>query len=148
LIAKYGERATPLGNTLLISGLGENLPIRDSAADLAICINVIDHVISAEGVLQELRRILKKSGDLVLEAHTFPALLTPLMLLDTPHTYHWSVARLVDLVERSKFKIRKIENLDFNVNLSWKSLFLPRDWKYIFGSMFMKLTYIHASKMP
>src|SRR5215813_6208551 len=94
LIARYRERAQPIGNTLLVTGVGETLPIQDNSVDLAFCINVIDHVLNPEMVLKELGRVLKKSGELVLEAHTFPSVLIPFMFLDKPHTYHWSVEKM------------------------------------------------------
>ena len=146
LIARYKERVQPIGATLLVTGLGETLPIRDNSVDLVFCINVIDHVLNPEMVLKELTRVLKKSGEMVLEAHTFPPALIPFMFMDTPHTYHWSVEKLIALIDTDAFKIRRVDQLDFNVQLSWKSYFRPKDWKYIFGKMCMKLTYIHAVK--
>jgi len=146
LINRYKERAQPIGNTLLVTGMGETLPILDDSVDLAFCINVIDHVLNPKMVVQEIRRVLKKSGELVLEAHTFPPALIPFMFMDKPHTYHWSVKEMVSLVDTHHFKILRVEQLDFDVKLSWKSYFRPKDWKYILGKMCMKLTYVHAVK--
>jgi len=53
LIARYKERAEPDAHTLLVSGVGEDLPIRAASADLVFCMNVIDHVMSAQKVMLE-----------------------------------------------------------------------------------------------
>jgi SAM-dependent methyltransferase len=147
LISKYREREAPAGKTLLVGGVGESLPIRESVADLVLCINVIDHVMSARKVLHEIHRIMKRSARLVLEVHTFPAVFTPIMVFDRPHTYHWSRRRLIQLVQECSFTIDRIEEPRFSVPISCRSRFNPSHWKYIFGNWFMKLTYISATKV-
>ena len=146
LIGKYKDRAAPSGNALLVSGVGESLPIRSDAADLVLCINVIDHVMSAGKVMAEIHRILKTSARLILEVHTFPWFFAPIMMFDHPHTYHWTRRSLIRLMRDCRLKIDRIEDLKFEVPLSIKSRFNPAYWKYIFGNWFMKLTYISASK--
>lgn len=146
LIGKFGAQTVPHINTLLIGAVGESLPIRGDVADLVLCINVIDHVMSAQKVLLEIHRIMRQSARLLLEVHTFPEIFTPIMMFDHPHTYHWSRRRLLRLVQECRFSIDRIEELRFSVPISRKSRLNPNYWKYIFGNYFMKLTYISASK--
>ena len=147
LIGRYKDRAVPNEYTLLIGGVGELLPIRTASTDLALCINVIDHVLSASKVMFEIHRILKPSARLILEVHTFPAIFVPVMVLDHPHTYHWTRSRLIRLTQDCGFAVDRIEDIKFAVPLTLKSRFTPSCWKYIFGNWFMKLTYISATKM-
>jgi len=147
LIGKYRDRGVSNENTLLVSGVGENLPIRTASTDLALCINVIDHVLSPSQVMLEIRRILKPSARLILEVHTFPAVFVPVMAFDHPHTYHWTRRRLMQQMQDCRFAVDRVEDIKFGVPLALKSRFTPSYWKYVFGNWFMKLTYIAATKM-
>jgi len=146
LIARYKERAEPDAHTLLVSGVGEDLPIRAASADLVFCMNVIDHVMSAQKVMLEIHRVLKKTARLLLEVHTFPAIFAPIMMFDHPHTYHWTKSRLIQLMHDCRFKIDRIDDIKFAVPLTFKSRLTPSCWKYIFGNWFMKLTYISSTR--
>jgi SAM-dependent methyltransferase len=146
LIGRYKDRAAPDERTLLVGSVGESLPIRADSADLVFCMNVIDHVMSAQKVMLEIRRILKKSARLILEVHTFPAIFAPIMMFDHPHTYHWTKNRLLQLMRDFRFTIDRIDDVKFAVPLALKSRLTPSYWKYIFGNWFMKLTYISATR--
>jgi SAM-dependent methyltransferase len=49
-----------------IQGLGERLPIRDTVVDRVVCATSLDHVVDADGVIAEARRVLKPDGALAV----------------------------------------------------------------------------------
>jgi SAM-dependent methyltransferase len=44
----------------------ENLPYKDRSMDLVVCINVLDHVSDYDQCMDEIFRVLKKEGELIL----------------------------------------------------------------------------------
>ena len=146
LIREFPERPRSESRTAYVAGVGESIPVRDDFADLVLCINVLDHVIDANQILREIRRILKPEGTLVLEVHTFPALLKPFLLFDHPHTFHWTKHEMNRMVKAAGFVIRKTVDREFPIELSWKSRLNPAHWKYVFGKRFMRLSYVYCGK--
>jgi SAM-dependent methyltransferase len=55
--------------------LVERLPVPDSAADLVICSEVVEHLVAPEGLLAEITRILMPGGSLVLTTDNSPSAL-------------------------------------------------------------------------
>lgn len=53
-------------NVDLSSAMLENLPYRDGMMDLLVCINVLDHVKDYDLCMQEIDRVLKKGGILII----------------------------------------------------------------------------------
>lgn len=47
----------------------ENLPIRSQSVDVCLCTQVLEHVNDPQKVLDELSRVLKKNGTLLLSTH-------------------------------------------------------------------------------
>ena len=146
LICRFGERPAPGGRTSYAAAVGEEIPLKDESADLVLCINVLDHVMDARQTLREIRRILKPGGKLVLEVHTFPKFLTPLLLFDHPHTYHWSPRDVTKMVGAAGYSILATRFRDFPIRLTWLSIFKPGHWKYVFGKLFLRLTYVYCEK--
>ena len=145
LLCRFDERPRPNKNTCYVAAVGEFLPVRDAAADLVVCINVLDHVMDAGQILREIRRVLKPNGRLLLEIHTFPKIFTPIMFLDHPHTYHWSWSGVMQLVREGGFEIITTRQFPFPVTIPLKSWATPNHWKYIFGKYFMRLSYVYGS---
>ncbi len=145
LLCRFDERPRPNKNTCYVAAVGEFLPVRDAAADLVVCINVLDHVMDAGQILGEIRRVLKPNGRLLLEIHTFPKIFTPIMFLDHPHTYHWSWSGMLQLVRDGGFEIITTRQFPFPVTIPLKSWAMPNHWKYIFGKHFMRLSYVYCS---
>jgi SAM-dependent methyltransferase len=56
----------------LIRGTGEQLPFPVDAFDLVLCENVLDHTRDPQGVLGEIRRVLRPGGALVLRMNISP----------------------------------------------------------------------------
>lgn len=146
LIRKFQDSPRPDAQTAYAAGVGENIPIRDNSVDLVLCINVLDHVMDADQILGEIRRILKPGGKLVLEVHTFPRVLTPFLMLDHPHTFHWTRSDIERMVKRTGLAALRTRAREFPIELSWKSLLNPGHWKYFFGRRFMRLSYVYCEK--
>jgi SAM-dependent methyltransferase len=146
LIREFQDRQVSNAQTVYLTAVGENIPISENAADLVICINVLDHVIDANQILREIRRILKPGGQLVLEVHTFPPMLRPFLMFDHPHPFHWTARDVARMVETAGLGVLKTMDLGFPVELSWKSLLNPAHWKYLFGKRFMRLSYLYCRK--
>jgi ubiquinone/menaquinone biosynthesis C-methylase UbiE len=50
----------------LIVAVGENLPIREQAVDSVVLLVVLDHVLSPAKVIDEVHRVLKHNGRLII----------------------------------------------------------------------------------
>jgi ubiquinone/menaquinone biosynthesis C-methylase UbiE len=55
-----------------ISGTAERIPLKDNSIDVVFCVNALDHMISPEMALDEIRRILKKDGFFILGLFIHP----------------------------------------------------------------------------
>jgi len=53
----------------MIKAIGENLPLKNEVADVAICIDVVNHVKSPEKVLTEVKRILHRHGLFIFQVN-------------------------------------------------------------------------------
>lgn len=146
LACRFKDRPSAGKGSSYIAATGEKLPLADETADLVFCMNVLDHVIDADQILREIRRILKPGGRLALEVHTFPRPLTPFMFFDRPHTYHWSRDQVIKMVRDAGYAILVSETEAFGIDLSWASWFKPAHWKYVFGKLFMRLSYVYCEK--
>jgi SAM-dependent methyltransferase len=146
LICGFDERPRPGARTGYAAAIGEEIPVRDETADFVLCINVLDHVIDASQILREIRRILKPGGRLLLEVHTFPKFLKPFLLFDPPHTRHWSAREVPEMVKDAGCAILSTQSRRFPIRLTWSAIFNPSRWKYVFGRLFVRLTYVYCQK--
>ena len=146
LLHKFDEASSPETRTSYAAAVGEMIPVRDDAADLVVCINVLDHVMDAHEILLEIRRILKPRGKLILEVHTFPRVLASLMFFDSPHTYHWSRANVTQMVRKAGYRILGTRVHEFPAKLHLLSALKPSGWKYLFGKLFMELSYFYCER--
>jgi len=60
------QRLKALGLPAFIHNLNQGLPFSNESFDLAVCLEVIEHIPQAEFLLSEIYRVLKKGGNLVL----------------------------------------------------------------------------------
>jgi ubiquinone/menaquinone biosynthesis C-methylase UbiE len=91
----------PKGKFLALAA--EKIPENDHSFDLILCINGLDHVLNPELVLNEIERLIKPSGTLLIGMPVFPAPLTRLryycerffsLLRDEAHPYSYSLLAL------------------------------------------------------
>lgn len=54
-------------NKFMCTCIGETIALKSSVADVVFCINVLDHCKNPEIVLDEIERVLKKGGVLILD---------------------------------------------------------------------------------
>ena len=96
-----------------IRAVGEAIPLKEECIDISISWNVLDHCMSPEKVLDEIRRVTKTSGSFFLLLNTFPRGIPRklLELVDPTHLYHYTsreVVRLIDnffsIVDKQKRK--------------------------------------------
>jgi ubiquinone/menaquinone biosynthesis C-methylase UbiE len=146
LLCRFNDGPGSDCRTGFVAAVGEAIPVKDEVADLVFCINVLDHVMDADQILREIWRILKPGGKFLLEVHTFPRILTPVMFFDRPHTFHWSHSDATKMAKKAGYRILEMKTERFPIELSLASWFNPGHWKYIFGKMFMRLSYVYCEK--
>ena len=146
LIHQFRERPSPKAQTTYAAAIGESIPVKDNSVDLVVCVNVLDHVMDADRILGETRRLLKPEGSLVLELLTFPPVLKPFLFFDPAHTAHWTERDLRGLIERAGFRVNASQSLRFPAELTWRSVFTPAHWKYAFGKAFLRLSWMDCSR--
>ena len=87
LYPSYLRAGFPIHNykrtTRFVCGYSEKIPVEEDYFDVVISVNAIDHVDNFRLTAQEIKRVLKKNGQLRLHAHYHPKTITePLELND------------------------------------------------------------------
>ena len=89
----------------LVAAMGETLPFPSGAFDVVIIGNVLDHVNMPGLTLDEVHRVLKPSGELLVWMHVIPRWLVPgrriLDAIDGGHPYHMTEAEAYALFRGS-----------------------------------------------
>ncbi|MDH5570138.1 MAG: class I SAM-dependent methyltransferase [Gammaproteobacteria bacterium] len=100
-------------NVNYITGKGEEIPYPDKHFSVVIIDNVLDHVDNAEGVLNEIHRVLSDDGVLYMElnVHTYWGFLLHVLLaklnIDKGHPYSFTPNRIRKFLSDHKFTIKK-----------------------------------------
>lgn len=92
------------------TGAAEKLPFESSSVDVVICNNVLDHVFDPPEALNEMRRVMKEQGRLILYVHTFevPRIIRRCLdYIDPPHPHHFRSAEIENLLADSGFSTEK-----------------------------------------
>lgn len=63
--AKNIRPLSPKGSTLI--GNGENIPLPDGEMDTALCVRMFHHILNPANIIEEINRVLKTGGYLILE---------------------------------------------------------------------------------
>ena len=97
--------------------LNNGFPVENEAFDLVTAGEVIEHMLDESAFLQECRRVLKPTGQLVLTTPNLSFLVnrlrmlvgkTPLFVYEAYH-YHFHTRRtIVDLVESQGFRVEQV----------------------------------------
>jgi len=65
--SKYNAERQGIDNSFFIAGDAESIPLKNSSADVVICLQTLIHIPNREKCLRELNRIMKKDGTLILD---------------------------------------------------------------------------------
>ena len=80
--------------SIVRKGIGENMPFEDGSFDIAISFNALDHSSDPVKVVQEIRRVLKQDGELLLWVYIlrkkYVSLRGLLNRFDKPHPHHFT----------------------------------------------------------
>jgi ubiquinone/menaquinone biosynthesis C-methylase UbiE len=137
----------------LAQGIGENLPFRPNSFDKVMCKGALDHFFSPSKTIEEIARVLKPSGEMIISIANFNSLgfrlgkrLYPITKflarslakerkpweLPPDHKYKFDYPLLDNLVKRH-FEIRKTKGISLFFGLPlWGSLLsrLPHSVSY------------------
>jgi ubiquinone/menaquinone biosynthesis C-methylase UbiE len=102
-LAEHRARGMPV-----VTGRGEQLPFAGESFDLIVCIWVLEHLRDPEGVLREVRRVLRPGGHFVFLT---PNLRNPLLAFNRmgrllPQMQRRLVPRLYGRVEADTFPVQ------------------------------------------
>ena len=153
-------KGMPWKNVYYARATGEALPFAAEKFDVVICYNVLDHVISAEKVLGEIHRVLKRSGNLLLCVNTHRRMmrvLTPAVdRVDIRHPYHFETKDIKPLLENHAFSIVKVRSLSGFSDVPnskyryWlvKKIVRNAKWRPLLALFLVPIVYVRARKMP
>ena len=97
-LARPPQTSDPRAHRL--SGSLTAIPVATGAIDLALCTEVLEHVVDDSRAVAELRRVLSPTGRLVLSVPTPPAVFDPAHAREG-----YTLAQLTDLFERHGLEV-------------------------------------------
>jgi SAM-dependent methyltransferase len=143
LLPRYENKMPLAAPQLSIAALGEHLPLASGSVDVAICFNALDHMCDPGAALEEVRRVLRRGGTLLLMIHTFPTWIRPFFWVDRLHPHHWTVESFRQQVSRV-FTVEHIETSHRRFDVPLAKWILPSSWKYLAGNLVVASTYLRA----
>ncbi len=145
LLPQYESRMPLKGPQLSLSALGEHLPLASGCVDVAICFNALDHMCDPGAALEEMRRVLRPGGTLLLMIHTFPGWVRPFFWVDRLHPHHWTAEGFAAQVSRV-FQVEHTETSHRRFEVPVSKWILPSSWKYLAGNLVVASTYLRARR--
>jgi len=134
------------GKWNLILGNTMRLPFKDGSFDKIICSEVLEHVIDDEQGVRELLRVLKDGGELAVSVPTWLSETICWAISEAYHTnpgghiriYHAS--KLIDLLERNKFKVYAVRHKHAYHSVYWllRCLFGVRNERALVPAIYHK----------
>ncbi len=93
-----------------LEGMGETVPQPDASFDLVTCFNVLEHVLSPDAVVQELRRLVKPDGVLLMgeSCLSYAGYFKKQVIFkgrDKEHPHAFTIDSLRSMVSRCGFEI-------------------------------------------
>lgn len=96
--------------SIVRKGIGENMPFEDGSFDIVISFNALDHSSDPVKVVQEVCRVLKQDGELLLWVYIlrkkYVALRGLLNRFDKPHPHHFTREDLTETVLDDYFEMQ------------------------------------------
>jgi len=115
------DPTTIISNFPTVVCVGEALPFTSNLFDVAICFNVLDHVIEPKRATQEISRTLAPEGMFFLSTHVFPRYISKILdaispPVDKPHPCHFSTFKVKLLLNMNGLSVvqSKTSGLDAN----------------------------------
>jgi SAM-dependent methyltransferase len=136
LVADYSKqlKMNPRG-VQLVASMGEYLPLSSASFDVVVIGNVLDHVDDPHLTLEEIRRVLRPDGQIILWMHIIPRWLLPIRkildAIDGGHPFHMTQTEARALIRRSSFE-PEYEHVEQS-GLGWRS-----GWKAALGNIAMR----------
>jgi ubiquinone/menaquinone biosynthesis C-methylase UbiE len=130
----------------LAQGIGENLPFKPHSFDKVMCKGALDHFLSPSETIEEIARVLKPGGEMIISIANFDSLgfrmgkkLYPVTKLFSPsldkerrpwepppdHTYQFDYPLLSNLVKH-RFEIQKTKGISLLFGLPLWGSFLSK----------------------
>jgi ubiquinone/menaquinone biosynthesis C-methylase UbiE len=163
MITRAKEYLSERGAQIAIAqGIGENLPFKPHSFSRVMCKGALDHFFSPSKTMEEIARVLKPEGELIISIANFDSLgfrlgkkLYPVTKLLSPsldkerkpwepppdHTYKFDYRFLSSLV-RQRFEIKKTKGISLFFGLPlWGSFLskLPHTLSYVILNVLDKL---------
>jgi len=85
-----------------VVAVAEELPFRGGCFDIVLCIQVLEHVENPKRVLEEIKRVLRPNGVVVLSTHGFW-----IEDHEIPDYWRWTFQGLAKILDECGFKIVK-----------------------------------------
>lgn len=120
-----------------VLGISENLPFRDVSC--IICCNGIDHFSNPQLAVDEMFRIVKYEGKIILWVYTYPRIISWLLAkFDKTHPFHFTRVDIWKLLGGVYDKSVPAIVCSYNVTYKHRTSFFETHWKYT-KSKFTKL---------
>ena len=93
-------------NKILLNA--EKIPFKDNEFDQVVILDVLEHIKSHEKALNEISRVLKKDGRLIISVpnNTWLSFLNPIRYAQ--HERHYSISMITSMLEKSGFKTERL----------------------------------------
>ena len=102
-------------DTKWTQGVGEHLPFENNYFDVIITTNTLDHTMNPREILNEINRVLKKDGTLLVSVDVYTPLVKHYRRLreflgvgDNPHPYAFSAKDVTKIIEKCGLRVLKI----------------------------------------
>jgi len=90
-----------------IIATAENLPFGNSYFDVVLCMQVLEHVEEPKKVLEEIKRVLRKEGVLILSTHGFWT-----EAHESTDYWRWTMQGLQKAIESAGFRVVEVSSME------------------------------------
>lgn len=108
-------QASQLGVDVRLANFEETLPLPQQEYELIVCLEVLEHIANAEGLLNEIYRILKPGGLFIASTPNIAfinfrkdALLGKMPPLEGQHLRFWNTSGFLNIMRKSDFTVNRV----------------------------------------
>ncbi|MDD5195049.1 MAG: class I SAM-dependent methyltransferase [Candidatus Omnitrophica bacterium] len=114
----YREKLPQTPGSVFIKSMAEKMPFAPQTFDAALCYNMLDHTFNPQEIINEISRILKPQGYLLLGIYTHGPILKFIrsfgeklvIFKEKPHPYSFTIANVIKML-KGDFTIKKCDKL-------------------------------------